>query len=193
MFYQPKNSLVVDIHPDLSPINLVIQASDLFQSQPPSTDPEDLGEASLDEGELDLEDEPSPIYAELPREEGSHSQERKQGKCQPILNFKATFANMECLATTKKKNSKRGAKRKVYRQNFKDSQRVVRQKMATSSAITTEFSLQDVPVSEDALTATRTAILGNYPMTLEQVIGGDPDNGLEGYRVIEWDGMYVFI
>ena len=85
MSYQSKNSLVVDIHPDLSPINLVIQASDLFQSQPSSTDPEDLGETSLDEGESDLEDKPSPVYAELPREEGSYSQERNKGKCQPIL------------------------------------------------------------------------------------------------------------
>lgn len=63
-------------------------------------------------------------------------------------------------------------------------ERAVRQKTALSSAIKTTFSLDTVPVSKDALTASPVPTQVDYPQTLDALID-------EGYRIIEWDGRYV--
>jgi hypothetical protein len=95
-------------------------------------------------------------------------------------------------AATQHKNAKRANKRRAVRQKIKDSEREVRQKMAMSSAIETNFSLDAVHVSQDTLTATPFPLRTDYPRTLDAVINGDPLSKLKGYRIIEWDGMYVF-
>jgi hypothetical protein len=65
--------------------------------------------------------------------------------------------------------------------------------MAMSTAIKTSFSLNATPVSKDTLTATPTTPRTDYPRTLEAVTNGHPSSKLKGYRIIEWDGMYVFL
>jgi hypothetical protein len=89
--------------------------------------------------------------------------------------------------STRRKNERRRAKRRVYREKTKLLKAETVLQAAMSSTVATDYCLSNVGVTKDLLTVKPFKFDGTerYPRTLKELLAC-------GYRIVEWDGRYLF-
>jgi hypothetical protein len=86
MSYQAKESVVIDIGPHLSPVDLVIEASRQFDSQVSADDVKDY-ESNPEEGEQAFVESPSSSDIDLPIPDKSNPQGEKKRGCESFVSY----------------------------------------------------------------------------------------------------------